>query len=161
MLRIASIGTVLILAAATYSTSAEAQRGRGPGGGPGAAGMSRGIAPGIGRGVAPGVGRVVGPGTRVAPLGPRVARGAWTGRYPRYAYRYGDRYRYGYWPYLGWGLAVGALAAWPYYDGYDYGYYDGYGYGDAGVAYCMRRFRSYDPVSRTYLGYDGRRHSCP
>ena len=30
-----------------------------------------------------------------------------------------------------------------------------------GVNYCMRRFRSYDPYSRTYLGYDGYRHPCP
>jgi hypothetical protein len=29
------------------------------------------------------------------------------------------------------------------------------------VAYCMRRFRSYDPASGTYLGYDGYRHPCP
>lgn len=29
------------------------------------------------------------------------------------------------------------------------------------VAYCMRRFRSYDPRSGTYLGYDGLRHPCP
>jgi hypothetical protein len=29
------------------------------------------------------------------------------------------------------------------------------------AAYCMRRFRSYDPISRTYLGYDGYRHHCP
>jgi hypothetical protein len=28
-------------------------------------------------------------------------------------------------------------------------------------AYCLRRFRSYDPESGTYLGYDGRRHPCP
>jgi hypothetical protein len=28
-------------------------------------------------------------------------------------------------------------------------------------AYCIRRFRSYDPESGTYLGYDGRRHPCP
>ena len=32
--------------------------------------------------------------------------------------------------------------------------------GDA-VAYCMQRFRSYDPRSGTYLGYDGLRHPCP
>ena len=32
--------------------------------------------------------------------------------------------------------------------------------GDA-VAYCERTFRSYDPASGTYLGYDGMRHSCP
>ena len=28
-------------------------------------------------------------------------------------------------------------------------------------AYCASRFRSYDPRSGTYLGYDGRRHACP
>jgi BA14K-like protein len=29
------------------------------------------------------------------------------------------------------------------------------------VAYCAQRFRSYDPASGTYLGYDGLRHACP
>jgi hypothetical protein len=28
------------------------------------------------------------------------------------------------------------------------------------VGYCARRFKSYDPASGTYLGRDGRRHSC-
>jgi hypothetical protein len=28
-------------------------------------------------------------------------------------------------------------------------------------AYCSQRFRSYDPRSGTYLGYDGLRHPCP
>jgi hypothetical protein len=32
---------------------------------------------------------------------------------------------------------------------------------DAAEAYCARRFKSWDPISRTYLGYDGRRHPCP
>jgi hypothetical protein len=34
---------------------------------------------------------------------------------------------------------------------------------DAGAARssCMQRFRSYDPGSGTYLGYDGHRHPCP
>lgn len=79
---------------------------------------------------------------------------------------------------LGLGLAAGALlggaiaaGANPYYygPGYYYGgpaYYpapvvvDPYYGGDA-VAYCMRRFKSYDPGSGTYLGYDGYRHPCP
>lgn len=59
-----------------------------------------------------------------------------------------------------------------YYDyGYDYGYYpyddESYAYvapgsadGDS-VAYCQQRFRSYDPSTGTYLGYDGLRHPCP
>lgn len=29
------------------------------------------------------------------------------------------------------------------------------------IAYCSRRFKSYDPDSGTYLGYDGQRHPCP
>jgi hypothetical protein len=51
----------------------------------------------------------------------------------------------------------GALAAQqrPYY------YDRGYGYRDDAVDYCMRRFKSYDPGSGTYLGYDGYRHPCP
>jgi len=28
-------------------------------------------------------------------------------------------------------------------------------------SYCAQRFRSYDPASGTYMGYDGRRHPCP
>jgi hypothetical protein len=41
----------------------------------------------------------------------------------------------------------------------------GYAYGldnqSNGQAYCIRRFRSYDPGTGTYLGYDGVRHLCP
>jgi hypothetical protein len=29
------------------------------------------------------------------------------------------------------------------------------------VAYCSQRYRSYDPASGTYLGYDGLRRPCP
>lgn len=32
---------------------------------------------------------------------------------------------------------------------------------NSAVAYCMNRFKSYDPASGTYLGYDGFRHPCP
>ena len=46
-----------------------------------------------------------------------------------------------------------------YYGG-DYAYGDEYEYADAS-AYCARRYRSYDPASGTYLGYDGLRHPCP
>jgi hypothetical protein len=28
------------------------------------------------------------------------------------------------------------------------------------VSYCAQRFRSYDPESGTFMGYDGRRHPC-
>jgi hypothetical protein len=33
--------------------------------------------------------------------------------------------------------------------------------GEDPVGYCVARFRSYDPHSGTYLGYDGLRHPCP
>jgi hypothetical protein len=73
----------------------------------------------------------------------------------------------------------GALASQAYYGGgyydpgtayYDNGYYDdGSGAvaveaapgGDDSTAYCMQTYRSYDPQSGTYLGYDGLRHPCP
>jgi hypothetical protein len=29
------------------------------------------------------------------------------------------------------------------------------------VSYCMSQFRTYDPASGTYLGYDGLRYPCP
>ena len=56
---------------------------------------------------------------------------------------YGPGYGYGYGPVYG--------------PGYGPGYIEG---GDA-VGYCMSRFRSYDPGSGTYLGFDGMRHPCP
>jgi hypothetical protein len=74
---------------------------------------------------------------------------------------------------LGIGLAAGALiggaiaaGSSPYYGP---GYYGGPTYyaapapvygGDA-EAYCMQRYRSYDPASGTYLNYDGNRYPCP
>jgi hypothetical protein len=35
-----------------------------------------------------------------------------------------------------------------------------YNNGDS-LAYCEQTFRSYDPASGSYLGYDGFRHACP
>jgi len=73
---------------------------------------------------------------------------------------------------IGTGLLLGGiLGAQPYNYGpyYNYAPYPYYGppavyaapdYGDA-VGYCMQRFKSYDPGSGTYLGYDGMRHPCP
>jgi hypothetical protein len=68
---------------------------------------------------------------------------------------------------IGGAIVGGALAA-PYGPGYyGPGYYGApppmaYGPppGDA-IAYCMQRFRSFDPSSGTYLGNDGYRHPCP
>ena len=81
----------------------------------------------------------------------------------------------GFWPGFAAGAAIGGLGSYAYYGG---GYYDDpYYYGDSyydepsvavvpdsggdSVAYCAQRFKSYDPASGTYLGYDGQRHPCP
>jgi hypothetical protein len=79
------------------------------------------------------------------------------------------------------GALIGSALARPYYYGpgpYYYPYYPrpyyapapaGYyapGYyspqsGEGAIAYCSRRFRSYNPSTGTYLGTDGYRHPCP
>jgi hypothetical protein len=104
-------------------------------------------------------------------------------------YRYQHRgYAHGYGRGNGIGVGAAALAAGVIIGGamqQNQGYYpaesypaesypvysdQGPAYGDAGpqvagdagsVAYCQQTYRSYDPVSGTYLGYDGLRHPCP
>ncbi len=46
------------------------------------------------------------------------------------------------------------------YDDYPY-YYDDYYYSGDGYARCRATFRSFDPASGTYVGYDGVRRRCP
>ena len=84
----------------------------------------------------------------------------WRGGYGYRGYGYGGGYGYrGYGPGAGvvTGLAVGALLggalAAPPPPQYVVP-------GDAD-AYCFSRFKSYDPASGTYLGFDGYRHPCP
>lgn len=91
------------------------------------------------------------------------------------------------WRHRGWhgggvgaGLATGLLlggiiGASPYYYGGPPAYYGppvyyrpryyapayGYRYGGRDwLDYCFSRYRSFDPRSGTYMGYDGRRHYC-
>ncbi len=70
------------------------------------------------------------------------------------------------------GAIIGSMLAAPRYYGPYYGrrtyYYDAppparvyVAPPDDAISYCMSRFRSYDPASGTYLGYDGYRHPCP
>ena len=60
---------------------------------------------------------------------------------------------------MAYGLCATATA---YDDGYDDAYAAAPAYGgDRDDQYCAQRFRSYDPASGTYLGYDGARHPCP
>ena len=81
--------------------------------------------------------------------------------------RYHRRWRRGGYGFAA-GVAIGGIAAAPYYyRPYPYYYspaypaYGPYSGANAAIAYCMNRFRSYDPYSGTYLGYDGFRHPCP
>jgi hypothetical protein len=67
----------------------------------------------------------------------------------------GPRY-YGPGPYY---YGSGPYAPAPYYA--DPGPYSADPAGGDPVAYCLQRFKSYDPRSGTYLGYDGLRHPCP
>jgi hypothetical protein len=89
---------------------------------------------------------------------------------------------------VGGAVAAATAPLWaPGYDGYDpnYRYGPSYAYGngpydydngpvvverrsaaidepnDDSVAYCQAHFRSYDPSTGSYLGYDGMRHPCP
>lgn len=78
-----------------------------------------------------------------------------------YGHRHWHGHRRGIGPGLAFGLATGAILGGaiaaqqaPVYGA------PAPAYGD-GEAYCASRFRSYDPASGTYLGYDGLRHPCP
>jgi hypothetical protein len=49
----------------------------------------------------------------------------------------------------------------PYFYEDDYVFVPEY-YGDQRtVEYCIRRFKSYNLATRTYRGFDGKRHPCP
>lgn len=80
-----------------------------------------------------------------------------------------------------WGWRAGGWGPGPYWGGY-YGYGPGWGFAPGfatGVivgsavavpppppppanwyAYCASKYRSFDPRTGTYMGYDGRRHPC-
>jgi uncharacterized membrane protein len=60
----------------------------------------------------------------------------------------------------GWGPAIGGLAAGAIIGG-AIANSQAQARGADADAYCSQRFRSYDPASGTYLGYDGDRHPCP
>lgn len=83
----------------------------------------------------------------------------------RYNHRYyGPRYRYRYprYPYYYGGLWY-SDPWWRYdYPYYGYRYYPRYRVNDdaAHVEWCLNRYRSYNPRTDTFLGYDGRRHRC-
>jgi len=88
-------------------------------------------------------------------------------RSPWYGYDYDYDYAPGYSSYYtGYGPDYYGYGYDPGYTTYSYRYspgYSTYGYSAGGrdADYCTQRYRSYDPASGTYLGYDGIRHPCP
>ena len=116
-------------------------RGGGYGGrGFGGRGFGRGYGGGYGRGYGRGFGYGFGGLAAGALIGGALASGPYSGGYNGY---------YGY-------------GGYPYY-GYSSGYYPSTVYQTETInddSYCIRRYRSYDPASGTYLGNDGRRHAC-
>jgi hypothetical protein len=143
--RIMALGTAAALAGAAVlatSTGAEAQR------------WYRGWAPGVGIGLAAGavVGGAVAAAT--APWYGPAYYGGWT--YGPAYYGAADAYDYGVAPGYTYGYSYPNYAYAPAYG-------DAYAYSEApagGTGYCARRYRSYDPASGTYMGYDGVRHVC-
>jgi hypothetical protein len=75
------------------------------------------------------------------------------GHGPHWGHRHWRHRHYGWGPAIG-GLAAGAIIGGAIASSQAQARSDE-------VAYCSQRFRSYDPASGTYLGYDGLRHPCP
>ncbi|HVB89137.1 MAG TPA: BA14K family protein [Beijerinckiaceae bacterium] len=71
-----------------------------------------------------------------------------------YGYGYGPDYGYSYRP------AYRERYEGPVYEGRSVAVEPAYRAGGS-VAYCESRFRSYNPRTGTYLGYDGLHHPCP
>lgn len=89
--------------------------------------------------------------------------GSGGGHYSYHGYYY-PHYDYGFWgPAFGFGMGAffGYALAQPYYyyvpRYYIPRYAPAYGSRDA---YCRARYRSYNPNTGTYTGYDGRQHRC-
>jgi hypothetical protein len=150
MLRVLGLAVILTLAMAIPAQQAAAQN---PLGGAilgGAAGAIIGGAAGGGRGAAIGAGIGAATGAIIASQG----------EHRRGGYYYWRRGCYIHRPY-GW-VHVSRRYCYPDDDYYEPRrvYRAPPVYSDA-VRYCMQRYRSYDPESGTYLGYDGYRHPCP
>jgi hypothetical protein len=142
-----------------------------PGGGGGFRTGGTAIAPSGDRGFRSGA---VAGGVQPSVSGGRFAGGVSQGGvYQGGGYRHHHHHRGGgFWPGVAVGAGIGFGSTYGYYGSPSY-YDDSYGYyddsvvaaappaDDDAVAYCMQRYRSYDPASGTYLGNDGLRHPCP
>lgn len=80
----------------------------------------------------------------------------------RFRYRHGNNRHYygGYWYRRPWWNYGGPTIALGIGSGYGYGGAYAFGGGNSHVQWCLNRYRSYDPRSDTFMGYDGYRHRC-
>ena len=150
MLRHLGLAALLTLAIAMPAHQAAAQNTLGGAILGGAAGAIIGGAAGGGRGAAIGAGIGAATGAIIAAEGQRRRGGYYYWRRGCYVHR----------PYGGW-IRVSRSYCYPdeYYEPRPV--YRAPRVDRDAIEYCMRRYRSYDPESRTYLGYDGFRHPCP
>ena len=81
---------------------------------------------------------------------------------PRGYYGYDSGYGYGAYGqgYGGYEPDYAEVPSYGYGPGPGPAYRQSYVEGDNDAGYCQQRYRSYDPASGTYLGYDGLRHPC-
>lgn len=94
-------------------------------------------------------------GSRSSVAGDGIQNVQWRHRH------HGPHWRHGHWRHrnYGWGPTIGGLAAGAIIGG-AIANSQARARADE-VAYCSQRFKSYDPASGTYLGYNGMRHACP
>ena len=92
-----------------------------------------------------------------APSGYSYSYGSAPSSYNSYAYSPGYRSRYS----IDYGTTPGYNYSPSGYNSRSYAPSTSSSYAAGDPSYCKQRFRSYDPASGTYLGYDGRRHPCP
>jgi hypothetical protein len=75
----------------------------------------------------------------------------WRHRWHGHGWRRHHPHHYGWGPAVG-GLAAGAIVGSALANSHARASAD---------AYCEQKYKSFDPASGTYLGYDGQRHPCP
>ena len=79
---------------------------------------------------------------------------------PHGYYGYDGGYGYGTYGYGGYEPGHVEAPGYRYRPGPGPAYRQSYVEGGNDAGYCQQRYRSYDPASGTYLGYDGLRHPC-
>jgi hypothetical protein len=154
----------------------------------GLAALALGPAVFLAEGTAPAAAQVIRPDMIRAAPAPEVTTVQYRGRHYRGGPRHYGRYGYGYGPRRygprGYGPRGGYYYGRPYYRrGYNPGAAAAAGVAglaagaiiggaiasqnaapvarsDDWIAYCSSKYRSFDPASGTYLGYDGLRHVC-